>query len=84
MKPGQTTLKSYGGEPVVYVKFHTDDPINIKKFYLTQSLINHSKSCMNLKGFKKFINLKDLYKVFNNSFYRNRILKEIQENIIED
>ena len=84
MKPGQTTLKSYEGEPVVYVKFHTDEPIKVNKFYLTQSLINHSKSCMNLKRFKKFRNLKNLYQVFNNSFLRNRILKEIQENVIED
>ena len=84
MKPGQTTLKSYEGEPVVYVKFNTDEPIKIQKFYLTQSLINHSKSCMKLKGFKKFRSLKNLYQVFNNSFLRNRILKEIQENVIED
>ncbi len=84
MKPGQTTLKSYEGEPVVYVKFHSDEPINIKRFYLTKNLINHSKSCMNLKGFKRFQNLRKLYKVFNNSFLRNRILKEIQQNVIED
>ena len=83
MKPGQTTLKSYEGEPVVYVKFHSDEPIKLQRFYLTESLINHSTSCVGLKKFKSFKNLKDLYKVFTNTFLQQRILNEIKDNIIE-
>ena len=84
MKPGQRDLKSIEGEPVVYVKFHTDDNIKLKRVFLTQELINHSMSCVNLKKFKTFRTLPNLYKIFNASYLRKKVLRELENNVLEN
>lgn len=82
--PGESTFKSLEGEPLIYANFLTDEPVVLKKFYLTKELIDMSISCTHLKHFKKFKSLSNLYKIFNSSLLRKKILKEIQKNIIED
>ena len=82
--PGENTFKSIEGEPLIYANFLTDEPIILKKFYLTPELIDLSMSCTNLKYFKKFKSLNSLYKIFHKSLLQKKILKEIQKNIIGD
>jgi hypothetical protein len=82
--PGKTTFKSLEGEPLIYANFLTDEPIILKKFYLTPELIDMSISCTNLKHFKKFKSLNSLYKIFHKSLLQKKILKEIQKNVIEE
>lgn len=82
--PGENTFKSLEGEPLIYANFLTDEPIVLKKFYLTQELIDLSTSCTSLKYFKKFKSLNSLYKIFSTSLLQKKILKEIQNNVIED
>ena len=84
MKPGKRDLKSIEGEPVVYVKFHTDDNIKLKRVFLTQDLMNYAKSCMNLKRFKTFRTLPNLYKIFNASHLRKKVLRELESNVLEN
>lgn len=82
--PGEITFKSLEGEPLIYANFLTDEPIVLKKFYLTPELIDMSISCISLKNFKKFKSLNSLYRVFNRTLLQKKILKEIQKNVIEE
>jgi len=82
--PGENTFKSDEGEPLIYINFLTDEKIVLKKFYLTQDIINLSMSCLKLKYFKSFKALNYLYKVFTQSKLKNRILSEIKKNVIEE
>lgn len=81
--PGENTFKSLEGEPLIYANFLTDEPIILKKFYLTPELIDLSMSCIKLKYFKSFKSINSLYKIFQKSLLKKKILKEIQKNIIE-
>jgi len=80
--PGESTLKVNEGDPLMYIKFLTNEKIELKRFYLTQDLIDMSLSCTQLKNFKSFKGLDYLYKVFNKSLLRNKVLKEIKNNVI--
>jgi hypothetical protein len=82
--PGENTFSSIEGEPLIYANFLTDEPIVLKKFYLTPELIDLSTSCTHLKFFKKFKSLNSLYKIFSTSLLQKKILKEIQKNVIEE
>ena len=82
--PGKNTFTSKENEPLIYVNFLTDEKINLQKFYLTPSLIEHSISCTHLKHYKKFTALNSLYKTFHKSKLRNRVLTEIKQNLLED
>jgi len=83
MRPNETSLKSNEREPLVYAKFISEEPIEFKRFYLTESLINHSTSCISLKKFKSFKSFPEMYKVFSSTFLKKRILNEIKQNVIE-
>ena len=80
---GENTFKSVEFEPLIYVNLLSEEPIKLKKFYLTENLIKHTKSCTKLKYYKSFKSLSNLYKVFKSSRLKNKILSEIQANVMD-
>lgn len=72
------------GDPFAYIKFNTDEPINLIKFRITRDMMDmlgsniHQAKKYNNKHFK----LTEWYKLFNQSKSKNAILKEIKENIL--
>lgn len=82
--PGENTFKSKEEDPLIYAKFLTDEPIVLKKFFLTPELIELTNSCTHLKRFKAFKSLNKLYSIFTRSLLQKKILKEIQKNVIDD
>ena len=82
--PGENTFKSKEEVPLIYVKFLTDEPVVLKKFFLTPELIELTNSCTHLKRFKAFKSLNKLYNIFTRSLLQKKILKEIQKNVIDD
>lgn len=69
-------------DPLLYIKFKTDESVKLQKFYLTESLFNHSMSCIRLKTYRKERNLKNLYGIFHQSKLRDKILSEIKSNLL--
>lgn len=84
MWPGQNNFKIEEGEPLLYVSFLTDQPIVLKRFYLTEELWKLSISCVRLKYYKNEKNLLNLYKIFKSSGLRKKILYHIKENLMDE
>jgi len=75
-------FKSLEDEPLLYVKFHTDEKINLKKFYMTPEIHATSTSCIKYKMFSNNKSLNTLYKVFTQNKFQKRLLSEINKNLL--
>jgi hypothetical protein len=76
------TFSVRANDPLMYVNFLTDEKVELKKFYLTKELYDLSMSCVRLKTYRRDRVLSKLYNMFSNSGIKNRILKEIKNNLI--
>jgi hypothetical protein len=66
----------------MYANFLTDEKVELKKFYLTKELHDLSISCVRLKAYRRDRVLSKLYNIFSDSGIKNKILKEIKNNLI--
>lgn len=82
MWPGSTKFKMAEDDPLMYVKFNTEEKINLQEFYMTPEIYSISNSCVSLKNFSRVKALNKLYEVFRGSGMREKLLTEIQKNII--
>jgi len=82
MWEGHTQFKTVQDDPLLYVNFLTDEPIILKKFYLSEELYKLSMSCVRLKNYRREKNLFKLYDIFKASKIRSRILREIKNNLL--
>lgn len=76
-------LQISAGDPMYYLKCHTDDRIKFQRFELTPKLYQMSMGCMTHKKLKLHSSLKYLYSMFHTTLANRVILKEIKRNIIE-
>jgi hypothetical protein len=71
------------GEPLFYVEFLTDRPINIIRFKQTADSLAYAQNCSRSSGdFMRRFPLSKRYEFFNKTRMRDLLLKEIKENII--
>jgi len=84
-KNKEITIKK--GDPLMYVKFHTDERIKLQKFYLTNEIYELQKHVLKQKEFQtdKSVTryLKSIYNTFNNSKIKSKILSEINKNLMD-
>lgn len=64
-----------------YVKFETNEEINLKRFHTSEKIFNIARSCVNTKNYIKYKKLSFLYSLFRTSGYNKRLIKEIKNNI---
>lgn len=79
---GSTRFKTVQDDPLLYIKFLTDEPVKLQKFYMTDEIYNLSMSCVRLKDYRREKNLFKLYEIFKSSRIKSRILKEINSNLL--
>ena len=79
--PGVTTLQAREGDPLIYLKVNTEEPVEFKRFYMTDRIRDISKGCIRMKQFKSIKNLSKLYDIFTPN-YRKLLLKEIKNNLV--
>ena len=65
------------GDPLYYVKFHREENVQLKRFYMTPEIRKIAKSSINVKDFLPRTPLDKLYEMFVNSGNQKRIYKEI-------
>lgn len=82
MKYNVANLELHNGDPLYYIKFHTDEKIKFVRFEFTPKLYQMSLGCMNYKKLKLHSSLKFLYNLFHKSLANKAILKEIKANIV--
>ena len=71
-------------EPLFYVEFKTDRPIILKRFNMNNQLDKIARgSVFSSNLFGKGQTLLSRYVKFNNSGLRDKILKEIKNNLID-
>ena len=75
------------GDPLMYLKFNSKEPIVFKKFYYTKEIAEISSIVIKQKVFQKekSINtyLETVYNLFTKSKIKNRLLVEIKRNLME-
>lgn len=77
-----TSLQLKCGDPLMYVKFNTNEKINFKRFYLSDEIRDISRGCMHVKRYKTIKDLTKLYEIFTSSKTRLRLLNEIKRNVV--
>lgn len=83
MKTDNIELNCNVGDPMYYIKFHTNEKIKFVRFNFTPKLYQMTMGCMNYKKLKLHSSLKFLYKLFHNSLANKIIEREIKDNIIK-
>jgi hypothetical protein len=83
MKQDSIDLQLSNGDPMYYIKFHTEDKIKFIRFEFTPKLYQMSMGCMNYKKLKLHSSLKFLYNLFHKTLANKAIMKEIKGNIVE-
>ncbi len=72
-------------EPLFYVEFKTDRPIIIKRYVQNEALTNYSNACMGSQTvFGLGESLKTRYQRFRSVGMREKILNEINKNVIDE
>lgn len=74
-------------DSLMYVKFHTNRPIQFKKFYFNQTISEIQEFCLNQKHFQYNKNIKtylhNIYHKFKMSKLKKLLIKEIKSNLME-
>jgi hypothetical protein len=69
------------GEPLYYIKFHTDEKVIFSRFNLTKELLSIVESCISVRRFTGAGSLSKIYEIFNKSMMRNRVVSLIKQNL---
>lgn len=71
------------GDPFAYVKFHTDEPVILKRFDLTPKIRQISYDCINYKRHNAHRGLPYLYEKFRGNGLNKLLSREIQNNLMD-
>jgi hypothetical protein len=80
---GVTEMKVRKGDPAMYLTFHTDKKVILKRFDLTRDLYRMGIECSELKHSLPRMHLEMLYNVFTKSLRNKKTLELIQDNLLE-
>lgn len=80
--PGETEFRSVENEPLIYVKFNTDEKVKLHQFNTTNEIEAYSRACIHMKRFSKIKALNSLYEVFLGKKYNEQLLKLIKKNVV--
>ena len=86
LKPGRNKLDIKKGDAFNYIKFHTEEEIDLVQFDYVEELENIQKDILRSKMILGSASpkLDYFYKMFKNSRYKKKILNIIKHNILED
>jgi hypothetical protein len=79
---GVRSLKVDKGEPLAYLKFNTDRPVELREFSVTPEINHMLAACADHKKLLPFQTMQELYERFHNTGMYKRVLKEIKKNLI--
>jgi hypothetical protein len=70
-------------EALAYLKFETERPVIFKEYKITPEILNILNACLNHKFIVSFQPMEDLYRRFNQTSIKKRLIAEIKKNVIE-
>ena len=80
---GTNTVSFKRNDPIAYVKFETNEPVQLKSFYMTKELEELSWGCINYKRYEPKRVLPYLYDKFMQRGLDKIITQEIKRNVVE-
>jgi len=80
---GVTSLHVNAGDALCYIQFHTDRPVRLHRYHVTEELSTLAMSLVHISPLRFLARLTEKYKMFNNAQLRTRVLREIKKNIEE-
>jgi hypothetical protein len=83
LNQGVNTVSIKKNDAVAYVKFETDEPVQLKRFYMTKELEELSWACVHYKYYNKSKGLSYLYNKFKHRGMDKIITRLIKENEID-
>jgi hypothetical protein len=83
LNPSVNTVSFERNDPIAYVKFETDEPVKLKRFYMTKELEELSWGCIKYKRYEPKRALPYLYDKFNKRGLNKIITQEIKRNVVE-
>lgn len=79
---GHNTVAIKRNDPIAYVKFHTNEPVHLKRFYLSEKLQELSWGCINYKKYEPHKTLSYLYDKFSSRGLSKVVTNEIKRNAV--
>lgn len=70
-------------DPIAYVKFDTEEPVQLKRFYMTKELEELSWGCVKYKQHDPHRGLQYLYDKFTKRGLHNVVTQQIKENVVD-
>ena len=70
-------------DPIAYVKFETEETVQLKRFYMTKELADLSWGCIKYKQHDPHRGLQYLYDKFTNRGLEKIITQKIKENVVD-
>jgi hypothetical protein len=83
LNPDVNTVLFNRNDPIAYVKFETDESVQLKRFYMTTELEERSIGCIKYKRYEPKKSLPFLYAKFNKRGLNKIITREIKKNVME-
>lgn len=80
---GNNTVSIQRHDPIAYIKFNTNEPVQLKRFYMTKELEELSWGCIKYKYHEPHRALPFLYDKFQKRGLDKIITREIKRNVVE-
>jgi hypothetical protein len=83
LNKGVDTVHIKRNDPIAYVKFNTEEPVQLKRFYMTKELEELHWGCVKYKQHDPHRGLQYLYDKFTKRGLHNVITNEIKRNVVD-
>jgi hypothetical protein len=83
LNPNVNTVSFKRNDPIAYVKFQTEEPVQLKRFYMTKEIEELSWGCIKYKKYEPRRTLPFLYDKFNKRGLNKIITREIEKNVVD-
>ncbi len=81
--PDAKELRFREGDPMYYVKFHTDEKVKLRRFKLTPEVHDAAHGCVHYKMFRPQQSLDRVYEAFAHARMPKQVLAAIRANLLE-
>ena len=77
--PKEKDFEIKRGDALFYIKFHTNDKVQLERFNMNEEILSHVASTVEVKKYLKSTKLNKLYELYKKSKLKPLLLKEIKK-----
>ena len=78
LNPEEKDFEIKRGDPLFYVKFHTEDKIQLKRFKMNEEIFSHVESTVQVKKYLKSTKLNKLYRLYKESKLKPLLIRAVE------